>query len=283
MDADAGVYDVYDEKRCLLQQVTGNQRLLLSGNDKRPMLYIRKGKQTFVVKPRALPDTGVVNFRDLGGYVNRDGQQVRYDCFYRSAPLCDLQKEHVEYLQQLQIQHILDLRSDMERKGKEDIHLPKAKYHPISAITFDQGMDVKGSFDFATLLQQLDVTLLKNMMMQVYTKLPFDNPAYRLLVQVVLEEEVPVLFHVDEETILNDYVLSNQYRKKENAKIYAQVAASQTDVEAVMGVQKQYLRTALQAIKQRYQTYEAYFQAEFGIDETQRKHLKQRYLYPLNM
>ena len=34
-----------------------------------------------------------------------------------------------------------------------------------------------------------------------------------------------------------------------------------------MGVQKQYLRTALQAIKQRYQTYEAYFQAEFGIDE----------------
>ena len=164
-------------------------------------------------------------------------------------------------------------------------------------------MDVKGSFDFATLLQQLDVTLLKNMMMQVYTKLPFDNPAYRLLVQVVLEEEVPVLFHcsagkdrtgfgaalllllldVDEETILNDYVLSNQYRKKENAKIYAQVAASQTDVEAVMGVQKQYLRTALQAIKQRYQTYEAYFQAEFGIDETQRKHLKQRYLYPLNM
>lgn len=25
MDADAGVYDVYDEKRCLLQQVTGNQ------------------------------------------------------------------------------------------------------------------------------------------------------------------------------------------------------------------------------------------------------------------
>ena len=87
MDADAGVYDVYDEKRCLLQQVTGNQRLLLSGNDKRPMLYIRKDKQTFVVKPRALPDTGVVNFRDLGGYVNRDGQQVRYDCFYRSAPL----------------------------------------------------------------------------------------------------------------------------------------------------------------------------------------------------
>ena len=46
-----------------------------------------------------------MNFRDLGGYVNRDGQQVRYDCFYRSAPLCDLQKEHVEYLQQLQIQH----------------------------------------------------------------------------------------------------------------------------------------------------------------------------------
>ena len=73
-------------------------------------------------------------------------------------------------------------------------------------------------------MQQVDVTLLKNMMMQVYTKLPFDNPAYRLLVQVVLEEEVPVLFHcsagkdrtgfgaalllllldVDEETILND-------------------------------------------------------------------------------
>lgn len=303
MDADAGVYDVYDEKRCLLQQVTGNQRLLLSGKDKRPMLYIRKDKQTFVVKPRALPDTGVVNFRDLGGYVNRDGQQVRYDCFYRSAPLCDLQKDHVDYLHQLHIQHILDLRSDMERKGKEDIHLREAKYHPISAITFDKGMDVKGSFDFATLLQQVDVTLLKNMMMQVYRKLPFDNPAYRLLVQVVLEEEVPVLFHcsagkdrtgfgaalllllldVDEETILNDYVLSNQYRKKENAKIYAQVTASQTDMEAVMGVQKQYLRAALQAIKQRYQTYEAYFQAEFGIDETQRKHLKQCFLYPLNM
>ena len=50
-----------------------------------------------------------------------------------------------------------------------------------------------------------------------------------------------------------------------------------------MGVQKQYLRAALQAIKQRYQAYEAYFQAEFGIDETQRKHLKQCFLYPLNM
>lgn len=119
------------------------------------MLYIRKGKQTFVVKPRALPDTGVVNFRDLGGYVNLDGQQVRYDCFYRSAPLCDLQKEHVEYLQQLHIQHILDLRSDMERKGKEDIHLPEAKYHPISAITFDQGMDVIGFIGLIALFNSL--------------------------------------------------------------------------------------------------------------------------------
>ena len=94
MDADAGVYDVYDEKRCLLQQVTGNQRLLLSGNDKRPMLYIRKDKQTFVVKPRALPDTGVVNFRDLGGYVNRDGQQGRYDCFI-AVLLCVIYKRNM--------------------------------------------------------------------------------------------------------------------------------------------------------------------------------------------
>lgn len=296
-------YDVYYKDACILQQVTGNQRFSLVCEEQRPLFRIHMRKRINWLKQRYLPQTGVVNFRDIGGYRNREGMQVRYDCFYRSAPLCNLQEEQIAFLNHLHIQHILDLRSAVEQQGKEDIPLAGAQYHAISGIAFDQGMDVQGNFDFANLMKQMDLSLLKGMMLQVYAKLPFANPAYQFLVQTLLKEEVPIVFHcsagkdrtgfgaalilllldVDEEVILQDYLLSNHYRKEENAKIYAQLQGNQKDMEALMGVQEIYLKTAFAAIKERYGDYATYFKDEFGIDEASCKRLKKRYLYPINM
>ncbi len=66
---------------------------------------------------RILPIDGVINFRDLGGYTNRHGAQVKWGKVYRSAQLDRPSDQGAEQLRNLGVKTVVDLRfSDESRK-----------------------------------------------------------------------------------------------------------------------------------------------------------------------
>ena len=68
--------------------------------------------------------SGVRNFRDLGGYVTRDGSTVRWRTVFRTSTLSDATPLDIERLLDLNVGLVLDLRSaeEIERNGISPLH-----------------------------------------------------------------------------------------------------------------------------------------------------------------
>lgn len=67
-----------------------------------------------------VPMDGPQNFRDLGGFLNRDGKMVAWNRLYRADGLADLSEKDEAAFRQRNIQTIIDLRSASEQKMMPD-------------------------------------------------------------------------------------------------------------------------------------------------------------------
>ncbi|MEE8307439.1 MAG: tyrosine-protein phosphatase, partial [Gammaproteobacteria bacterium] len=74
------------------------------------------GCQSAAVHQRVHGLEGAENFRDFGGYITENGQQVKWDVLYRSNDLSRLTAEDVEHLNILGVATIMDFRSSEERQ-----------------------------------------------------------------------------------------------------------------------------------------------------------------------
>ena len=76
-----------------------------------------------------------------------------------------------------------------------------------------------------------------------------------------------------------DYMLTNVYRKAHIDAFLEKVAPEQRDLlVSVEGVSRPMAEGALRAILKRYGSYEAYFEAEFGLDAARLDALRNEYL-----
>jgi len=64
--------------------------------------------------------SGQPNFRDLGGYVNMDGAQVKWGMVYRSGDLSNLTEDDLAKINALGLARVLDLRKDWEVSSQPD-------------------------------------------------------------------------------------------------------------------------------------------------------------------
>ena len=67
-----------------------------------------------------IPMDGPQNFRDLGGFLNRDGRMVAWNRLYRADGLSSLSERDEALLQKLNIRTIVDLRGTSEQKAMPD-------------------------------------------------------------------------------------------------------------------------------------------------------------------
>lgn len=237
----------------------------------------------------------ITNFRDIGGYKTVDGLQVKRGLFYRSAPVVfQNEKERAEFAR-LKIKTILDLRSSMEIKAAPDERIDGCTYIACSAI-LEESIG-GGNFDMADLIQKGNLSLLAGYVEAIYKQLPFQNKAYHILFDLLRKGQTPVVFHcsagkdrtgfaaclilktlgVPDETIMQDYMLSNVYRKEENEKILARFPQA-ADVEGLLTVKEDYLQSSLNAVTEKYGTFNNYLSAEYGITETETELFKRMYL-----
>ena len=85
---------------------------------------------------------GTVNFRDIGGYENNEGNHVKWNNIYRSDSLSSLNKRDEEKLEEMTLPVVCDFRS-----SNEQLMAPDKKWSGVAVLDcHDYAEDSSGNF-----------------------------------------------------------------------------------------------------------------------------------------
>ncbi len=253
------------------------------------------GDERVIVAERGLPLEGDPNFRDLGGYETEDGRHVRWGRIYRSGSLDTMTDADLDYLGSAGIKLVCDLRSPGEVEIEPD-RLPEGA-EAISIPVFDDSVDpvairdavVAG--DVSSLGAPGELLTAGNA--DYVTE--FTDEFSLLLERVMDPESQPTNLHcsagkdraglgsaivlltlgVPEDVVMEDYLLSNEYRAEENDETLGQLEAildaDELEVmRSLLEVRPEYLQAALDAMVDEYGSIEAYLRDGLGITDDER-------------
>ncbi|MHA7986148.1 tyrosine-protein phosphatase [Rathayibacter sp. CAU 1779] len=256
-----------------------------------------------------LPAEGIPNLRDVGGYTTVDGRTVRRGLVYRSTALDHATDADVQLLADHGIRSVIDLRTAAEREARPD-RLPAG----VETLDLDVFADSPGATpariaklssepEKATrLLARADVDAVFAQAYRGPVSLPSALEAYReLFLTLSRSDALPALYHcttgkdrtgwataalllllgVPEQTVVDDYVLSNDYLLASLKPVLDAFAARGGDPEKlkpVLGVKAQYLLTAFEELREKYGTIERYFADGLGLDGDAQQRLKDVFL-----
>jgi len=235
---------------------------------------------------RLLNFEGIANFRDLGGYANEQGQQVKWGVLYRSGTFAHSSRADLQGLQQLQLATLIDFRSGGE-KEEEPNQLPQpASFTVVEIPTLDEGNKAlvgevmerveSGNFDGFD-PDQFMLTANR----QFATEF---TPQFRQFIHTVLDAEgKPVAWHcsagkdrtgfasaillrvlgVPQETVMRDYMESKQHalEARKNQLLLLRVFKGEEAADKLaimMGVEEAWLLAAFEEIDARWGSFDNY-------------------------
>lgn len=241
-----------------------------------------------------------LNFRDFGGLTMEDGRVIKQGLLYRSGALGKLQEEELEIVKQLGIRKILDLRSDREVKRIPDPTIPGAQYQQYSSV-------VRGHEEIDFSPEGFKDTNQLEVIKQYYAQLLYANESYHILVHDLKAHTVPYLFHcasgkdrtgvaamlvlmifgASKETILEEYLKSNEYRAENIAHAFAirkEEVTGNPHLEELLqmqfGVTKEVGQRVIDTVIDRYGSFEQYLFEEYDLGIGDVRSLRQFYLEP---
>lgn len=225
-----------------------------------------------------IPMEGAFNFRDMGGIPTADGRHTRWGKLFRSDDLHKLTSVDLDYLASIPIASVVDFRSESEMKSAPD-KLPEG------AVNYPFSID-PGNLSAAADLSALAETDMDSLMIQIYIMLVTEEEninRYRDFFALLQNKEnLPLVFHcsagkdrtgigaaltlfalgVDEDEIMKDYLLSNQFIVKK----YAAYVAQYPELKPLFEVKPEYLNSAIQRIKKDHGHVENYLVNVLGVD-----------------
>ena len=231
------------------------------------------------------------NFRDLGGYPTQDGRRIKRGLIYRSGGLTLLNEEELERFKSFGIHYIMDLRTTKEIERKPDPPLEGVEFMHYSGLEFRGGEEIDFSPEGMHRLGDGAQDQYEKFT-AYYHEMPFDNEAFRIIMEALEAHKTPFLFHcasgkdrtgvaamiillalgVSREFVFADYALSNLYLEKEVAEMLESSAAEvEGDTVAQQlrkmeaGVHLPLGLGVLQEFLRRYDSIEDYLEAEYGL------------------
>lgn len=167
----------------------------------------------------------VHNFRDLGGYLTRDGLRVRRGVLYRSGVMSGLSASEHNALNALGIVTIFDLRDNSERRRRS------TQWHVGTSTAYHFRNHDQSIGDLGHAVKDGTLTLERTdlFIRDAYRRLPFEQvDSYRTLMALLVQGRIPLIFNctagkdrtgiaaalilfalgVDRETIEHDYRLT---------------------------------------------------------------------------
>jgi protein-tyrosine phosphatase len=261
---------------------------------------------SIVVSERRLPLDGVLNFRDLGGYLTSDGRQVQWGRIFRADSLAGLTRSDLEYLSALDIQLICDFRSDQERSddpSQFDAEVFDILNLPVSAEGVDPTVMRRKIRTGGIVQLELEKTMQNSYRLFV-TDFSNDWAAmFRFLAQ---PENLPAVVHctkgkdrtgfasalvllalgVPEKVVFEDYLLSNRYLEDFSnfvlrwVPLYSFFRTNPDDLLPLLEARRTYLEASLDTIRQQYGSVDTYLEYELGVTPARREQLRANLLTP---
>lgn len=194
-------------------------KLPIPASERRYVIIQGKGGKTTVVAERVVPLQQGSNFRDIGGYVTKDGHTVKWDKAFRSGAMPLLTEADYALLGQVNLGAVVDLRSIEEREVAPDMLDDRA-----GALFLANDYSLKPLF--AKMAKSGGENMYQGMEIMLV-------PQFRALFNRLLANEGAVVYHcsagqdrtgiataliydvlgVDRETILKDYHRSTELRR----------------------------------------------------------------------
>ena len=259
----------------------------------RPIFKLQ-GKDTIRISNRRLDFKNTANFRDIGGLPTPEGKTIKWGKIFRSDNFSKLRAKDFKKFEALQISQIIDLRTSSEIEGKQD-HLPKSINYEAIPIVDDHG-DLLAQMKGKVIRGEVSVSESKALMRELYENGVTKNiPALREVILKIVNAEEPVLYHcsagkdrtgiitalllsvlkVDRETIVNEYLLSNYYRREKIANMLQKIKIAKIIkpklapqvVLNFMNVDEEYINATFSAIEKNYGTMDNFIQNALQIDE----------------
>ncbi|MFC6095144.1 tyrosine-protein phosphatase [Flavobacterium qiangtangense] len=238
------------------------------------------------------------NFRDVGGISTIEGKTIKWGKIYRSDNLSKLKEKEFTKFKSLKIETVIDLRTEAETSEKED-NLPTETAYISIPIVSDQG-DLMGQMKEKVLRGEVSEEESKELMREFYSKAITENiPLLRASIQKIIGSENAILYHcsagkdrtgivtalllslanVDRATIVNEYLLSNYYRKSKikstirKAK-FLKIIRPKINTNVIlnfMSVDEIYINTMFEIIDNKYGGMDSFITNELKIDDKMRK------------
>jgi protein-tyrosine phosphatase len=246
---------------------------------------------------RRIALTGAVNFRDIGGYPGADGRSVRWRTLLRADSLADLSDADHSALAGLGLNSLFDLRHPDESRQRPNRLPPKTLIRSHAIGFYPHGAE---AMMIGLRGRSLSKAAARDAMLTLYRHLPVDNaPVYAHLLRTLLvPNALPALIHctsgkdrtgfgiavlllalgVTRETVLDDYLLTNHYRRDLSFMLGTQVDAEVLDV--VKAADPEFLLAAFDVIDLTWGGTAGFLSRGLGLSETQQTQLQDLLLEP---
>jgi protein-tyrosine phosphatase len=239
---------------------------------------------------RRIDFEGAVNFRDLGGYPTGRGRRMRWGRVYRSDSLADLTPIDLDRLAQLSLRTLIDFRTAAERAIKPNRLPAGASMRTVEIPFVPRGVPEM----FREILAgAIDAEGIERQVLGHYRSFPLDHIAeYRQMLDLIGRgENLPLLVHctsgkdrtgfaaaiiltavgATRQTVLEDYVLTNLYRRQIQHLLGPATPASLTAM--LTSAQPKYLEAAFEVIDRTYGSTDAYLERGLLLDDAVRGRL----------
>jgi protein-tyrosine phosphatase len=257
-----------------------------------------QAKQGAKERDRRVKLEGQSNFRDLGGYRTTDGHSVKWGLIYRAGQLNKLSDADVAKLKTLNIRTVVDLRgtSEAETRGKD--RLPEG----VRAVSLPIGTDSLPKEEKTDSTPAGASPGPTDFMLQATRSIMVNRTdVYSALIRELADaKNRPFVFHctagkdrtgvgaaiilsllgVPWDTVRDDYLLSNFYRKEENERelksMREDIAKKQgippeqvdmTMYEAMFLVKPEYIEAAHDGVIGKYGSMDSYLRKGLGISD----------------
>ncbi len=261
---------------------------------------------------RALTVEGTSNFRDIGGYRTYGGSGSKFGYLYRSGAFNALAPAGSTKYTRLRIQTVIDFRGETERAvGGADplVRGQQAVLAPIYDVESDllfEALEVIGTGDAAAqqaLLGDGAAERSRVAQAQYLVTSPEALAAYRQMLVVLADPaSYPVQMHdtrgvdrtgwaaaivlmlldVPRETIIDDYLLSNELLESDLDATIAALGDSLADpalLRPLLLAKSDYLRAGFTAMEEEFGSFERYLSDGLGIDAATREQIRVNLLY----